>query len=217
MKKQNLLLLFVAFIFTINACDQDGVNGEGEIKSESRNVDTFNSINVSVPANIFITQGSTQSLRVETHENVIDIIETYVTDGTLRIYNDQNIRNLKKLNIYITAADFQKLTLSGAASITSEGSLDLNDLNLSVSGASKVNISGNSNSLVINASGASSIRGFNMMAQKVDATISGAGNMKISSESELKVNLTGASSLEYKGNPVITSSVTGASRLVNAN
>ncbi|MER3463239.1 MAG: DUF2807 domain-containing protein, partial [Chitinophagaceae bacterium] len=55
----------------------------------------------------------------------------------------------------------------------------------------------------INAHGASDVKGydFNTSTCKVDA--SGASSIKISVEKELEVSLSGASSVNYKGNAVI--------------
>ncbi len=217
MKKQNSLLLLLALVLFIGGCDQDGINGRGEIVTQSRNLGDFHSVRVSVPAKVFITQGSQQSIQVETHENIVGIVETYVMDGTLRVEIDRNIRNLGTLNVYITAPDFQKLSLSGAANLRSEGNLILDDLALSVSGASDIDINGNVDVLTVRSSGASEVRGFSLLTKKVDAKISGAGSLRVTVSEELRVDLSGASNAYYKGQPTIISSTSGASKLINAN
>ncbi len=216
MKLKHLLFLLAA-VTVISSCDDRGVSGIGNIVSETRLVDTFHSIKVSAPANVYIRQDQNQELRIDTNENILSVIETVVIDGELNISLSRNLRNIQALNIYINAADYERIELSGAASLRSENCLDLDNLEIKSSGASNLNICGQVDELRFRLSGASDFRGYNMEAQTVKAVVSGASNMRITAEELLDVTISGASQIRYKGNPQINSDISGAGSLVNAN
>lgn len=215
--KLKYLLFLLAAVTVISSCEDRGIFAGGNIISETRLVDDFHSLDISVPANIYITQDPSQDLMIETHENIMRVVETVVINGELNISLNRNLRNLETLNIYISAADYERIELSGAASLRSEGCLNLDNLEIRSSGASNLNICGQVDELRFRLSGASNFRGYSMEAKTVNAVVSGASNMRITAEELLDVTISGASQIRYKGNPQINSDISGAGSLVNAN
>ena len=216
--KYKTLLLLACLMFTLGACfNDDGINGQGPIVIETRTVDAFTAIRSSLPASVFISQDTEQSLRIETHENVLPIIDSYVRNGELMLELNRSVRNIDRLNVYISAEDYERIRLSGAANLNSEGCLNLNDLEIRLSGAGNINVCGTAESLVVDISGAGNFQGFGMVAQNVNASVSGAGNMRVTAEQALDVTISGSGSIYYKGNPQINSNISGAGRLIDAN
>ncbi len=215
--KLKYLLFLLAAVTIISSCDDRGIFAGGSIISEARSVDDFHSLDISVPAHVFITQDPNQDLVIETHESIMHVVETVVINGELNISLSRSLRNLETLNIYVSAADYERIELSGAASLRSENCLDLDNLEIKSSGASNLNICGQVDELRFRLSGASNFRGYGMEAQTVRAVVSGASNMRITAEELLDVTISGASQIRYKGNPQINSDISGAGSLVNAN
>lgn len=216
MKLKNLLVLMAAAAI-ISSCDDRGIFASGSIISESRSVDDFHSLDISVPANIYISQEQEQSLRIETHENIMSIVETVVINGELNIRLSRSLRRLETLDIYISAADYERIELSGAATLRSEGCLTLDNLEIRSSGASNLDICGQADELSLRLSGASNFKGYSMEAKTVRAVVSGASDIRVTAEELLDVTISGASQIRYKGNPEINSDISGAGSLVNAN
>ncbi|MCE7995473.1 MAG: DUF2807 domain-containing protein [Roseivirga sp.] len=216
MKLKNLLLLVMALTLVVS-CDDNGIFASGSIISETRSVDNFHSLDISVPANIYISQEPDQNLRIETHENIMSVVETVVINGELNISLSRSLRRLETLDIYISAADYERIELSGAASLRSEGCLNLDNLDIRSSGASNFNLCGQADEVSLRLSGASNFKGYGMEAQTVRAVVSGASNIRVTAEQLLDVTISGASQIRYKGNPQINSDISGAGSLVNAN
>lgn len=216
MKIKNVIYLLI-IVFIATSCDEMNINGSGPIISESRTVPTFTSISSSLPANIIISQGNEQSLTIETHGNVLSVIESTVVNGELRLRINNSVRNLDRLDVYITAADFENLRLSGASRLETEGCLDVDQLEVHLSGATSADLCGISESLEIHLSGAGIFRGYDMMAQTVGASVSGASHVQVNASQLLDVSISGAATVRYKGNPQINSSISGAGSLINAN
>lgn len=216
MKLKNLFFLLAA-ITLVSACDDNGIFASGNIISETRSVDDFNSIDISVPANIYISQEPDQNLLIETHENIMNVVETVVINGELNITLSRSLRRVETLNIYISAADYERIELSGATILRSEGCLTLDNLEIRSSGASNIDICGQADELDVRLSGASNFKGYGMESQIVNIRVSGASNMQVTAEQMLDVRISGAASVRYKGNPQINSDISGAGSLVNAN
>src|SRR5882762_8277666 len=73
-----------------------------------RHLSGFNAINVAGPFDVIITQGSTESVKVEAPHDVIDRILTEVNSGVLKIYTKHEyfhwgdlLGNHKKILIYV--------------------------------------------------------------------------------------------------------------------
>ena len=85
MKKSIFLIMLLAFL----GCDSDkGLNcfqAAGDIIQEEFTVDTFTKITVWERTQLFIKQGDTQKVVVETGENLLNDIEVQVEDGMLNL------------------------------------------------------------------------------------------------------------------------------------
>ena len=216
MKLRNLLFLVMP-LAVITSCDDYGIFASGNIVSETRVVDNFTSLDIAVPANIYISQDPEQNLRIETHENVMRVLETVVINGELNINLTRSLRNLDRLDIFISATDYERIELSGASTLRTEGCLQLDELTITVSGASKIDLCGQADLLDVRLSGASDFRSYGMEALEVRAVVSGASDMRVTAEELLDVTISGAASIRYKGYPEIHSAISGAGSLVNAN
>ena len=98
----------------------------------------------------------------------------------------------------ITSTDVLHVDISGA----SEGRLELNAPKVSVnlSGASNANIKGKTKDFEGGASGASEIRGFDLLSENADVDASGASSIEIYASVKIAGQASGASSVNYKGN-----------------
>ena len=71
---KNLLLAFFLFSLLASSCGRvlgKRVKGSGKISTETRNVSGFNSIRVSSSIDVYISQDSAFSVKVETDDNLI--------------------------------------------------------------------------------------------------------------------------------------------------
>jgi hypothetical protein len=68
-------------------------------------------------ANVFITQGGKQEIKIEAEENIIPMVRTEVKDGRLIIESEMNIESGHAINLYITVDDLCQLENSGSGII----------------------------------------------------------------------------------------------------
>lgn len=170
MKKLLLLLVSAAFVMSVQA--QKTIN---DPNAEVRNVSGFHAIRVSSAIDLYLSQSGSEAVAVSaSEEKYRNQIKTEVENGVLKIWFDNggnwklwNSGN-KKLKAYVSVRDLDRLTASGACDVLIDGIIRSNSLNINLSGASDLKGNFEVSTLVMEQSGAS------------DATISGrAGDLKI--------------------------------------
>ena len=111
----------------------------------------------------------------------------------------------------ISAGDIY-FEISGASDVT--GDIAAEDIEFEVSGASSVQLEGSGGDMVIDTSGASHLRLADFTVNDADVTLSGASKGTINLTGRLDAKLSGASTLEYIGEPALGEmDITGASTL----
>ncbi len=102
--------------------------------------------------------------------------------------------------------------LSGASRVS--GSFDIKDGKFDLSGASSLELEGSAEDITIAASGASKVVLPDFPVDTADVELSGASRASINVSNRIDVDLSGASKLDYIGNPRLgSSSVSGGSSI----
>jgi hypothetical protein len=113
------------------------------------------------------------------------------------------------------SGDRLDLHLSGASDF--KGAVKLNSLSIDQTGASDVTIKGIVGSLSIAASGASDTKGFELVTEKCSVQASGASDISITVNKELDARVSGASSVNYRGDAVIKESHSSGASSISRN
>ena len=115
------------------------VTGDGHIVSQTRAVSQFNEVSVSGSGGAhFVSQGSEESLTIETDENLLPLIKSEVSDGHLRIGpKDVNLRPTKGLRYHFKLKNLNALGISGSAN-AELGPIKTEGLALHISGSGKI-------------------------------------------------------------------------------
>ena len=111
----------------------------------------------------------------------------------------------------VSAGDI-KFDVSGASKVT--GDIAANDADFDVSGASTLQLEGLAKDIIVEAGGASHVKLSGFIVNNADINLSGASTGTVNLDGRLDANLSGASKLEYIGEPTLgTMNITGASTL----
>ncbi len=195
--------------------------------AQMRNVGSFTGISVSSAIELLITQGDPINVVVSADEDKYrDNIKTEVTNGVLHIYYESkgfnwNIGN-HRLKAYVSFNTLRSLSISGASNCkingtvnqpdltikmsgasTLSGELKIGTLNFEGSGASNAKITGSAGKLNLQVSGASDFKSYEFTAENCTARASGASDIRVTVNRELSADASGASSVNYKGNPSV--------------
>lgn len=106
-----LLLLLI-----INLDDKAGYTQNAVISTE-RIIPDFENIVVDQNFNLYIFEGTGNKLIIETEEKILQYVYAEVDNGTLNITCSHKIDNPKILNVFVTTASLNKITISGTVKI----------------------------------------------------------------------------------------------------
>jgi len=193
--------------------------------AEARPVTNFSGIKVLGGIEVYLSQGDSYAIAVSASTaEYRDNITTEVKNGILVIsYKSDRFHfsgGDKRLRAYISFKTIESIEASGASAVIITGTLNggsmliklsgaseikghaiLNDVNLNLSGASTAKITGSAQNLNLTASGASDLKSYEFIVQNCLANLSGASDVAITINNSVSCSASGASILQYEGNP----------------
>ncbi len=208
--------LLLATLFVVS-CDNDAIEANGSIINEERELTGYTAIALSVPAKVYITDDPGETLRIRTHASILPVIDTDVIGNTLRISTDNNLKNIRTLEVFVSALSYEKLSITGAGSISTEGCLQADQLFLEITGAGVINVCGTANGLATKITGAGKIEAYGLQTSSTTVNISGSGEVQTEVLETLDVDISGAGIVRYTGSPQITSRISGSGVIRKAN
>jgi hypothetical protein len=186
----------------------NGITGSQKIEiAGSQNIETrefaysdFDKVEVLVPLHIEISKSNVYLVSVTANDNLFDYIEVTQSGDTLRLrlkpyFSFRNITSQAK----ITMPDLRALEMSVASFGEIAGFQTTGDIDINVSGASKLNIINLQASYVtIEISGASRVNGF-IKTEAADFEVSGASSLELNGSAEdARLEASGLSSLRLE-------------------
>lgn len=186
------------------------LQGSGNVTTEPREVGAFTAIDISGVGEVVITQGDTDSLTVETDDNLQAILLSEVRGDTLYLGMKPNVslRNATRIAFTVTVKDLTQLTLSGAATVSARD-LSGDQLTVDHSGVGTVTTVGTVMEQRVMLSGAGSYDGAALVSDQATIDLSGVGNVVVNVRERLDATVSGLGSVEYIGSPALQEHVTG--------
>jgi hypothetical protein len=211
----------------------------------------FTSIEIGYAFKLEVTPADTYSIQIEAGESTFDHIKVTKAGSKLEIGMDRMFFHFNRSpRVKITMPELRGLDMSGASEGIVSGFNSSQDFNLSLSGASElemdmetgafrcdmsgasqvngrlkaascdielsgasdIKLEGSGGNIRLDVSGASDVTMAAFTVNDADIELSGASHAGLDINGRLDVNLSGASSLEYSGNPSLGSiDLTGGS------
>jgi len=172
----SLMLLLIVSSCTYSQ-SVSNVRGTGSSGERTYNVSGFKGIEVSGGFDVTLVQGNTESVILTVQENLLDHITVKVENGTLRIYTRNNIWTTQPMKARITFKDMSNLKVSGGGDVISETPVNVEKLEVYVSGGGDFSSEINSDDLKFNISGGgdAEIKG---KTRNYTLSVSGGGDLK---------------------------------------
>lgn len=227
MKKSNLIFISFALLTgsLFTSCYVRNINGDGNIVTKQIPISNYNELQIQGD-NIELTYTQSDDapfLQIETDQNILDILETGVTDDELTIRpNDRHISikptrfviktNSKGLEELKMAGEGEgrlagvlrnnnlDLRLAGSGIITAD-SLIVNDLECEIAGSGKMILTGKAENTKIKSAGSCEVKAFNLTTEKLDCKTAGSNDIEITVTRSISAKMAGSGDLKYKGNP----------------
>ena len=211
-----------------------GLIGSGNLETEAYAFSDFTEIEIGSAFEFEIRQSSSYNISVTADDNVMEYVQVSQVGQTLKI----GLRTVTwfgpaTLRASVTMPELRGLTVSGASrgdiydfsstedvDITVSGASRVNgditagDVEFDISGASTVQLDGSANDMVAHVSGASRLNLDDFTVNNADVDLSGASSGTVNLSGRLDADLSGASRLWYIGEPTMgTIDTSGASTI----
>ena len=207
---------FFIFFFTLISI---AFVANGQTSSQDRPVGSFTGIDVGSAFEVILTQGNDHKVVVEVEDRLHQKVDVEVRNNTLYVKTNGRITTKRKMVVYITFEQLEKMNFGGASKVSATTDIQGNNMAIELSGASKVNLTmnvanldfsgsgasnttlaGSCNSLALELSGASKFSAFDLPSNTASLNLSGASKVDVNVTERIDVNASGSSKITYKGN-----------------
>lgn len=242
--KTRIVLAILLGVTVFSACttlprEIAPLKGSGHSINEWREVSGITSVSLGTIGELTISLGSQESLRVEGEDNILPYIETKVVDGELRIDNkprsnmsptmpvryDLTVRELDSIHVgsvgsvaFLPTETFHAQRFSIEAA--SVGSVSLtwlraDSLDVQISSVGSVEImNGQVTHQKITLSSTGSYKAGNLSSKSAIVEVTSVGSATVWVDETLDATLSSIGSLQYYGNPRVTSNSTSLGKVV---
>lgn len=207
------------------------VQGSGKIVKQNREVGHFNALTVGVSGDVEIRLGNTESVTVETDDNIQPLIDTTVENGTLRIRPAKNNLRLETHNmkIIVQARTLDKLSIGGSGNVTADrlrgesltidvggsgsiavGQLDAESVAIALGGSGSLKAAGNAERLQVSIGGSGRVQVGQLQVREAVVSIGGSGQATVWAKKSLSLSVAGSGDINYYGDPQISKSIMGS-------
>lgn len=235
MKKLRLISVFaIALIaFSISSCEliQQGVEPRNP-EDKTFDLKNFDRLSMGNAFHINVKQGTDFKIKVNGDSHDIDDLIVKVTRGELKIYYSKWRLRRYRIEIAIEMPTIKEIDFSGASTSYIQGFNNLEELKIDLSGSSKATLSadarfyeidlsgsseldleGKGKEMEVDLSGASRLNAFDTLVDKASLDVSGASTGRVNVGETLNIRASGASKVRYRGNPHVSSDLSGSSHV----
>jgi len=233
-KRIFVVLLMLVVILAVTACNANIVKGSGDLITETRAVSNFDSIDLSGSGEVIVTQGGSESLTIETDDNVMEHIKAEVVGGTLELGYEEGFNLIDHTQLIFTVGvdDLDSLKISGSgdiesdniettrldASISGSGDIQItamsaDEVTAKISGSGEIDLAGDAAAQDVTISGSGKYLAGDLCSASVKVKISGSGDATVCATEELDSNISGSGSVSYYGRPSISTSGSGSGKI----
>lgn len=229
---KNLLLLSILITVSSVFAQNKTITGNGKITNKSFDLSNFKSVGSSISGKITINKSNNYHVNLTCDENLIDYIEVYIKENTLKLeYKKGYSIKSKPVEINIEMPELERISSAGSADIEVLGSFNNNEFKISSAGSGDISVhsinaeklncssagsgnielkSGKVKNLDISSAGSGDIQTNKIKAENVKVSSAGSGNVVCNASSNLKISSAGSGNISYSGEAKVSSSRVGS-------
>jgi hypothetical protein len=207
------------------------VEGSGKITKQEFAVKDFRAVAIAVPAKVELKQGDTESVQVETDDNIQAMLDVVVEGNTLKIRTkEKNVYpKTRTFNVIVNVKKIDDLALENSGKVSSAkivatdlkirvgGSGDIliqdlkaDTLRATIGGSGSFTASGNVSQISGSIGGSGELNMGKLAAKDVRISIGGSGSVETWATDNLNVSIGGSGSVNYYGDPRVTKNIGGS-------
>ena len=189
--------------------NQPKIIGSGVAKTETRPVESFAKVQFFGEGRVELSVGPLEPITLTADDNILPLMMTVVAGDTLTIRpSEESIKPKTPLVVRAAAPHITSVECVGSGDIVVRD-LAAESVGLSVVGAGSVNAAGKTTSITVSIQGAGAVDTSQLEAERVSVGIAGAGSADVNATKNLDVDIMGAATVRYAGDPVVAKKVVG--------
>lgn len=217
-------LIIVTIVALLFASCNHGIEGNGDIKKEKRNVtEKFTKIEVTRGLEVLVEQSNDISVEVESDSNLLQYIKTEVRNGILFITATESFSSHENI-VIVKLPVIEALTANGGSELKTsntlkgtiiklestsgseiEATLEYEDIALETTSGSESKLAGKALKFAASSTSGSELNAKGLIANDVTAEATSGSSCDVTAQVSLKANASSGSSIEYSGlAPVVT-------------
>ncbi len=214
MRILNALLVATALVVTAGLAKAD---------TQDRHLTGFTSVAVAGSYDVFITQGSSESVKVDAPANIIDKIITEVKGGVLVIHTKEGNNwnwdsGNKKMIVYVSIKDISAVSLAGSGDVVFKdglraaslkikltgsgdisGKVDVKNLESSIAGSGDITLSGRADNSTVSVVGSGDFTGQNLVTTNTQVKVAGSGDARVNANDKIDASVVDSGDVHYTG------------------
>ncbi|KQQ32956.1 hypothetical protein ASF61_12750 [Duganella sp. Leaf126] len=157
----------------------DAVRGNGQVVTEQRAVGAgVDGVDINGSLIVTVRVGPAPSLTVEGDSNLLPLLRTDASSGTLRVRTEGSIYTTSPLRVTLTVPRLRQAEASGSGRLLVSG-LDGGDFDLRLNGSREAEIAGRVGRFDVRLNGSGSMNASGLASTAIDATLNGSGRLQL--------------------------------------
>jgi hypothetical protein len=204
----------VASVFFLSALLAGCVQGAGPVTSEIRELRPFSSIEVGAGILLEVQIGAPDRLEVRAQSNILPVIATDVSGGTLTIDAREDFTASEPVTVTVVLPALVAVSMNGGAQARI-GGIDAAALELTVKGGSQLAILGNADTVALTVDGGSAADLAGLAAARISVAFDGGASATVAAADEVTGTASGGSRISVLGDPRVSVEVSGGAEVVS--
>jgi len=221
------ILLSLSLLSVVNAQNLNDKN------KRDYPVSNFDKVYMEGNYRVYLYHSEKPFLKIEApSDDMYDAIEVNSDGGSLKLSVRKKHFNLNRIELHLGFPTLKELEVSGDIKLTTDGYLDVNDLDIKVEGGASVDMSlkaknitvasagavilemrGVAERLAVKVSGAGHVNARELISKEVNFRVEGVGFGSVYATDLLDVKIEGVGKVTYKGNPEIKRIIEGLGKV----
>jgi hypothetical protein len=192
--------------------------------SEVRSIGSFKGVRASEDIDVYLKKGDKESAKVEATGVSLSEVVTEISGTYLKVHmRNGSYREQKTVKVYVVYKTLDRISASAAANIFSEGTINSDQLEISVSSGASVEVTLASTSLSVETSSSGdavlegkvtamnvetssggTVDAYKVNSENVTVNANSGGVAKVSVSKGLVANANSGGTIRYRGNPTKT-------------
>lgn len=188
--KRHLWLVTIVLLFLPSlACGSftaNSVTGSGDLVTQTVEVGHFDRVALEGFGTVFIEQGQTDSLSVQTDDNLLSLLDINVRGNELRlgIKPGYDLSPSQSITFNVTVKDLNRLEINGSGSFEVEP-LNAESFAVAIEGSGDIHIQGlTADDLAIELDGSGNITIDDIQVKSIDTSVQGSGDINLEGEAD---------------------------------